>query len=319
MRCPTLDDLPKPASSRVGWPFTQESPLLSRTLTNGQEWPSVSIVTPSHNQGAFLEQTLRSVLLQNYPNLEYSGIDGGSEDGSLGLILKYAPFLTYWHSRQDAGQADAIRYGFERSTGEILGWLNSDDILLPGCLQEVGRYFAHHPEVDCVVGGAMVIDSVGKTVRNQLGLPRIVRGERETCAKMRLRRGTSFCQPASFWRREAYLAVGGLDTGLMFVMDTDLYLRLCRGKPFGHISSLLACFRLHTGSKTAQLQEVRRRERELLVTRYGLDSIGPIHLALGRLCLDIYNFGNNLPIRLGVVTGLVATPFDPSSRVRRNV
>src|ERR1039458_3148368 len=113
--------------------------------------PRITIVTPSYNQSQFLEDTIRSVLTQNYPNVEYFVIDGGSTDGSVEIIKKYERWLTHWESVPDKGQADAILKGFARSTGDIVGWLNSDDLYLPGCLESVGTYYAEHPKTECVV------------------------------------------------------------------------------------------------------------------------------------------------------------------------
>src|SRR5580692_10231923 len=119
--------------------------------------PKVSIVTPSFNQGAFLERTICSVLAQNYAGLEYIVMDGGSTDGSLDVIARYASRLAYWSSGHDRGQADALSTGFAKATGSILGWINSDDILLPGALNHVVEYFRVHPQTDVVSGGALQI------------------------------------------------------------------------------------------------------------------------------------------------------------------
>src|SRR6266849_8649816 len=114
--------------------------------------PRLSIVTPSYNQGGYLGQTIESVLSQDYPDLEYIVLDGGSRDGSVEIIRKVEPRLAYWRSSPDGGQTAALREGFERATGEVLGWLNSDDWLEPGALRTVGESFAAHPEVDIVHG-----------------------------------------------------------------------------------------------------------------------------------------------------------------------
>ena len=126
--------------------------------------PKVSIVTPSFNQASFLEQTLRSVLEQDYPNLEYIVIDGGSTDGSVEIINKYADQLAYWQSQPDQGQTDAINQGFAHATGEILAWLNSDDLLLPGAVSAAVRALEEHPEAAMVYGDALLINAQGKTI-----------------------------------------------------------------------------------------------------------------------------------------------------------
>jgi glycosyltransferase involved in cell wall biosynthesis len=132
-----LADLPPPPAGKSGWPWTEESPAVPARLPDGSEWPLVSIVTPSFNQGAFIEETLRSVLLQNYPNLEYIVIDGGSVDDTAEVLRRYEPFLDHVVSEPDGGHADGLNKGMRRATGSILAFINSDDFYLPGTLASV--------------------------------------------------------------------------------------------------------------------------------------------------------------------------------------
>jgi len=240
-----------------------------RSHSSSLTLPQVTIVTPSYNQAKFIERTIRSVLEQDYPKLEYIIMDGGSTDGSVEVIRRYAGRLSYWESHPDDGQADAVYRGFERSTGEILGYLNSDDLLLPGALERVGRYFQTHPEEEWVVGGAVTIDPEDRPVLNRIGLPRCNLGVRATFHQL-LFHGCHFNQPASFWRREAFFAAGGFDRSLQFCLDRDLYLRLSRRCPSGQIKAFLACFRAHPASKTSTIPQVRNAEREILWAKYGL-------------------------------------------------
>src|SRR5882762_4423248 len=132
MDCPSLKQLPEPPKGKTGWPWTEQSPRVPATMPEGRLWPGISIVTPSFNQGQFIEETIRSVLLQGYPNLEYFVIDAGSADLTLEIIKKYEPWITYWVSEPDNGQVDAIKKGLRLSSGEWFNWINSDDILLQG-------------------------------------------------------------------------------------------------------------------------------------------------------------------------------------------
>lgn len=134
MQCPKLSELPPPPPGKTGWPWTEETERLPNTMPDGGEWPRISIVTPNYNYGQFIEETIRSVLLQGYPNLEYIVIDGGSTDDSVEIIKKYEPWLSYWVSEKDRGQANAINKGISIATGEWFNWLNSDDILLNNAL-----------------------------------------------------------------------------------------------------------------------------------------------------------------------------------------
>lgn len=138
---PTLADLPPPPEGRTGWPWTEAPEPLPARPPGGGSWPVISIVTPSYNQGCYIEETIRSVLLQGYPNLEYFIIDGGSGDETVDIIRKYEPWLGGWVSEKDKGQSDAINKGFARCTGEIFNWMCSDDLLTPGALAVVAEAF----------------------------------------------------------------------------------------------------------------------------------------------------------------------------------
>jgi len=204
--------------------------------------PKVSIVTPSFNQASFLEQTLRSVLEQDYPNLEYIVIDGGSSDGSLEIIHKYADRLAYWQSQPDQGQTDAINQGFARASGEILAWLNSDDLLLPGAVSAAVRALQVHPEAAMVYGDALLINAEGKAIGK---FPAAQTDYRK------LRRGyVHIPQQASFFRADLWRQVGPLDVSFYFAMDYDLWVRLAALAPLVYVPELWAAFRLHGAGKS---------------------------------------------------------------------
>ncbi len=230
--------------------------------------PKISIVIPSYNQAQYLGQTLSSITSQNYSNIEIIVMDGGSNDGSVNIILGYADKLSYWVSSPDNGQADAIYRGFERCTGEIIGWINSDDLLLPGCLQKVAHYFISNPDKECVVGGCVIIDSKDNIIKDRLGLPALNAGIYVTFNKL-LYWGCGFNQPASFWRRDIFFEVGGFDSTLKYCFDYDMYFRLAKRKSFGLLNECIACFRIHGTSKTSTLQDIRSLENESLWKIYG--------------------------------------------------
>lgn len=229
----------------------------------------ISIVTPSYNQAKYLEKTILSVLGQEYPELEYFLMDGGSTDGSVEIIRKYADRVSHWQSGKDGGQAAAIFEGFERSTGDILGWLNSDDLLLPGALATVAEYFASHPAVEYAAGGCVQIDQDGEIMRDRAtGMPIFNMGTEITFRQL-LYYGCAFNQPASFWRREAFFAVGGFDRGLRHCFDYDMYFRLAMRGPGGRIPRLLAAFRMHPENKSTVQLDICRSENAVLYRKYG--------------------------------------------------
>jgi len=241
MRRPTLSRLPSPPPGKIGWPWTEETLQPPDTMPDGSPWPRISIVTPSYNQGQFIEETIRSALLQGYPNLEYIVIDGDSSDNSVEIIRKYEPWLTYWVSEPDNGQTEALNKGFERTTGSILTWLNSDDRLQPGALQSVAEFFLRHPEVGIAYGNFNKIDEYSNHI------------SRCEAPEFNLRHHIVrdlIPQPAALFRREVWGRIGPLNHQFHYVMDHDFWSRAALHFPIAHFSALMADVRLHGSSKT---------------------------------------------------------------------
>ncbi len=145
-----VEDLPKPGNEEKGWPWTRGSGKLPAKMPDESPWPKITVVTPSYNQGQFLEETIRSVLLQGYPDLEYIVIDGGSSDNSVAIIKKYERWLTYWESQPDRGQCHAVNKGWAKAKPGIWAWLNSDDTYFPGTLPKAALALKKHPAVKLV-------------------------------------------------------------------------------------------------------------------------------------------------------------------------
>lgn len=239
---PSIHELPPPPPARSGWPWTEGCPALPPCLPDGSPWPRISVVTPSFNQAAFLEETIRSVLLQGYPNLEYIVVDGGSTDGSVDIIRRYKPWLSWWVSEPDAGQTDAIRKGVQRASGEVLAWLNSDDFYCPDTLGIVGARFALSPAVDLLYGDCDMIDDEGRLLTQF----RAHKGETR-----RLLAENFIPQPSTFCRACVWNANCGVDAKLQYVMDHDLWIRLfLSGVEVDYLPATLSRFRYHSFSKT---------------------------------------------------------------------
>ncbi|MFN3623157.1 MAG: glycosyltransferase family 2 protein [Hyphomicrobium sp.] len=226
-------------------------------------YPTISLVTPSFNQGHFIADTLDSVLGQGYPALEYVVQDGGSTDGTADVLRRYAGRLAAWRSQPDGGQADAVNKGFEGTRGEVMGWLNSDDLLLPGALATVARYFAEHPDVDVVYGDRLLIDEEGREVGRWI-LP----GHDGNV----LRWIDFIPQETVFWRRRIWDAAGGMvDDSFHFAMDWDLLARFqAAGARFAHIPRFLGAFRIHSEQKTsAQIRTGKAEMNRVRMTTLG--------------------------------------------------
>lgn len=241
---PTLSELPPAPRGRAGWPWTEESPPLPKETPNGRPWPRISIVTPSYNQGRFIEEVIRSVLLQGYPNLEYIIIDGGSTDESLDIIRKYADWLTHWVSEPDSGQANAINKGFSHAQGDVLAWLNSDDIYEAGTLSTVAQRLNPLDGPLVVFGDCLAIDEQGNPKHIYRGI------ERPFLRRLCYWRGWNLPQPTVFWTREVWERVGPLDESLHLALDYDLFLRMSRHYEFRHVGKVLARYRQHASAKS---------------------------------------------------------------------
>jgi glycosyltransferase involved in cell wall biosynthesis len=237
--------------------------------------PRISIVTCSYQQARYLDAALRSVIEQDYPWLEYLVIDGGSTDGSVEVIRRYSGRLAYWVSEPDGGQTHALIKGFARATGEILGWLCSDDLLLPGALRTVGRFFGRQPEVAAAYGDALWIDADGRFLRpkKEMDFNRFV-----------MRYDHNYVpQPSMFWRRSLYEAAGGLDPRFDLAMDADLWERFSALAPIAHIPGYLSCMRYYGEQKTRARRSDARREDGVLRARAARAAKSPPREAALRL------------------------------------
>ncbi len=223
----------------------------------------ISVVTPSFNQAAFLEETLRSVIAQKQFVHEYFVVDGGSTDGSVELIRRHADQIDFWLSEKDAGQADAIQKGFSRASGDYLFWLNSDDVLLPGALEKVHAALDAHPHWDALTGYHVRMDADSRIISCH---------RTPTESAMRARWGIHHViQQTCFFRRSLYEKIGKIDPQLHCVLDTELWCRMFdAGAVWGHIPHYLAGFRQHGAAKGSDSKwlQMYRDEEEMLRQKY---------------------------------------------------
>ncbi len=255
-----------PPEERRPWPHSAASvPALPPTMPGGKPWPRISIVTPSFNQGQYLEETILSVLNQNYPNLEYIVMDGGSNDQSISILRRYESRLDFWASEKDRGQCHAINKGFARATGEILTWLNSDDLLAPGALAAVALGF-HFSEAEMLAGvcqlyenGALLREHLTSCPDGPLPLDELL--DQEHCWD----KGQFFYQPEVFFTRALWQRAGAhLDESLYFSLDYELWLRFAQaGAILKVIGCPLAHYRVHPDQKTYTIERYRPELRQV--------------------------------------------------------
>jgi glycosyltransferase involved in cell wall biosynthesis len=213
---------------------------IDRPSPSPPQQPLVTVVTPSFNQGQFIEATICSVLEQDYPAIEYIVMDGGSTDGTLDILRRYSHRLA-WVSAPDRGQADAINRGWQRSRGQILAWLNSDDTYLPGAIKAQVAALMAHPDVDVVYGDAIFTDQAGRPLHRYHARP---------FDRKRFLHLSAIPQPSAFFRRDLLMRHGGLNARLQYALDYELFLRLMWETTFLYTGTLVATYRLHDTSKT---------------------------------------------------------------------
>jgi glycosyltransferase involved in cell wall biosynthesis len=251
--------LPTELGKREGWPWDQE---LKEFPTPDKSWPRISIVTPNYNYGTYIERTIRSVLAQNYPNLEFIIIDDGSTDDSVQVIRKFEKYLAYWTTGANRGQSAVINAGLKRATGDIFNWLNSDDYLLPGALFEVAKRYQQGYQV--VVGACETVD-----LNNQI--LSLMSAKAPTSVKSFLvDYGHNMPQPSVFIDRRLTAEAGGITEDLRYLMDWELYIRLALRAPqakYVETSHILSRSVFHPRTKTLTLGDIIRGESKLVLRR----------------------------------------------------
>lgn len=280
---PEPPSFPAPPAPRQGWPWRiDQNTSVQGAVVN--ELPRITIITPSYNQGQYLEETIRSVLLQGYPNLEYFVVDGGSTDNSSEIIQQYAPWLSWWVSECDDGQAQAINKGLAKATGEIIGYLNSDDLYKPGCLFAVAESFQRRPDADWLIGDC----DVSRDATDLMYVFRpSVPSARVDWIRAKVPASFSAPQPSTFWRSKLFSEFGPFDESMHYFFDHEFMMRLgiVDRQPV-LLDRSLAIYRWHeaTKSATGSLNFVREREQ---AAQKWLHQFGPVEQ---RMILDDCHF-----------------------------
>lgn len=256
-----LDNLPAPRDDKVGWPWTVETN--PNVYSSRADWPTLTVVTPSFNQGRFIEETIRSVLLQNYPNLEYFVMDGGSTDGTTDIIRKYGEWIAGWVSETDGGQGSAINRGFRRGTGDILAWLNSDDVYYGQALRCIMAEVVDFPDHVAYVGSCDKVDLQGRIISTVV--PRKLRAS--DIADWH--RSGFFYQPACFFRRSAFEQVGGINEMYQNALDIDLWVKLAQKGTFKTVDATIAHAKIHHDMKTLKDIPLRNAETAAVALAFG--------------------------------------------------
>ncbi|MDQ0967611.1 glycosyltransferase involved in cell wall biosynthesis [Flavobacterium sp. W4I14] len=242
-----------PSTDKSGWPWNIEVP--SDSYSSNIKWPKITILTPSYNQGAYIEETIRSVLLQNYPNLEYIIMDGGSTDGTKDILEKYSPWISFWESETDRGQGHAINKGFALASGDIYGWINSDDFYLDQAFLKVSSLFKEG-DFNFLYGDGLQLNEENKTLIYEKG---------NLVANRYLFLGGVILQHSSFWSSGIHLPI--LEV-LHCAVDSELWFRLIPKAKTKHIKSPLAVSRVQPNAKTVNLKYVKMwKEDNALIER----------------------------------------------------
>ncbi len=286
----TLQDLPPPPPDKTGWPWTEQPhPLPTRTL-DSSEWLRISIVTPSYNQGEFIEETIRSVLLQGYPNLEYIIIDGGSTDNTLEILQKYQNYIAYWVSEPDEGQADAINKGFCKATGDLIGWQNSDDYYYPQAFIYAAQGAMRFQDCEVFYGSRDFLNLEGEGI--------LTRDHHMSPFNLeKMIPNANMSNQSAFFRKIIFEDGNFLDKSFHHCMDHEFFWRLIfKGYKFTFTPEIKGCYRLHRDCKGRQLANTWLQDTVRICKRIYKNSELPLNvrkqawLFLRGTCLD--NYGN---------------------------
>jgi glycosyltransferase involved in cell wall biosynthesis len=241
------------------------------------DFPRITVVTPTFNQGDFIEKTIDSILSQDYPNLEYIVIDGGSRDRTVQIIKRHERHLAFWVSEPDRGQSHAINKGLAHATGDWLTWLNSDDRYVPGALSRFGAAAGEHPQAGLIVGGGEIVDSDGRVLDRKAPPVRIT-----TETLYDWFEGGWFCQASCVFSRTAWLACGPLDEQEHMAMDLDLWLKIARsGYPVTAFADVQSEVLSHPGAKTTAYENLSRAEGLFIIAKHG--GLGSLRRGLARM------------------------------------
>jgi glycosyltransferase involved in cell wall biosynthesis len=251
-----------PAARLADWPWKVADTADMGQMSHLVDWPKITVVTPTLNQGRFLEAAIRSVLLQQYPNLEYIILDGGSTDDSIDIIRHYEGHVAHWDSTLDNGPASAINRGFSLATGEILAWLNSDDLYLPGALHAAAATFRENPHACLVYGEGWYINESGERVEP-------CRFIRRQFNRRYMVNKDPILQPAAFWRRSLWESTGVLDESLHWVFDWEWLIRAHEQGSFHYLPENLAYYRIQPAALTRTGGLARQLEHGRVTRRYG--------------------------------------------------
>jgi glycosyltransferase involved in cell wall biosynthesis len=282
-----LKDLPAPPEGKVGWPWTQQSDPLPERMLDGSEWPLISVVTPSFNQGQFIEETIRSVLLQRYPNLEYIIIDGGSTDNTVEIIKKYQSFITYWVSESDRGQSHALNKGFKKANGDLVGWQNSDDFYHSQAFMIAALKSRLLPKIDIFYGYMNMVDAESKFIKASPFLEFDIHD---------MLPYISMCNQSMFISRSVFQKGLFIDESFHHLMDHEFLIRLAlNGCNFCLVPEMVGYFRIHDLAKGSTQVDVFYRDALQIYKSILRNKSLPLSLreksasCIYGLC--IYNFG----------------------------
>jgi glycosyltransferase involved in cell wall biosynthesis len=263
-------------------------------------YPKISVITPSFNQGLFLEQTIQSVLNQNYPCIEYIIIDGGSSDATVGILKKYSRHITYWISECDSGQSEAINKGLKKATGEIVCWLNSDDLFEANALNIVSEYFSKNPEAQFVYGDGVIFyhDVLRPNHLHQSG--KVDHKILSHCDPLQ--------QPSVFWRRGIHDEVGYIDEALCYTMDWDFFMRISLKFELHYLPISLSKYRIHASHKTSVGGAPRSVEILHFIDKYSSQNWKLVYKSLYPYVSQIRDFRHKFGWRLGRIVFLLIHP-----------